>query len=1106
MNYKLKMKLGITLIGLFCCNILLGQIKIGDNPQNIDASSVLELESNSRVLVITRITEAEMNALSPLQGALVYNTDADCVHFYDGNAWLNLCEALGLSLTADAIVNQDPTIIITQNGDNYNFEVGEIRGQNIVDFSIGGVDIQNNSITEDKLAPDSVGSEELRDNTVADSEIDYNQVTLSDFTNDAGYITGTAIVSGAPNNAITDNGGAFYDDTALLNDIAANTAAIAADNDPDPLNEIQTLNLNGNDLSISGGNTIDLSAFTGTGTDDQTLSLNGNQITIEDGNTIDLTPILGGGSTELADQITIVGDGTVGNEFEVNDGSINSTKITDGTITSLDLANNSVTPPKIEPGNADQILRTNAAGTGVVWVDLPAGGAQDLNQVLTQGNSAGNLQIEDLTDPNDPQDAATKAYVDAVAGGGSVEQADQITITGVGTVGDPFKIEPAPLNNQMLITDGAGIIDWIPIVVDTDEQDLAQVLAEGADANATIITNLADPVAAQDAATKAYVDANAGGITGAPGSVFFADGTGVPTENNAQFFWDNTNFFLGVGTNTPMNKLDVDGAIRSQGILNSEGTVAEPGYRFSTNGDTDTGMFRNAEDELGFAAGGIEGLRIDENAGQVNTISFGSLELEAELIDFNGDVGTAGQILSSTGTGTDWIDAPTAGTVNVDGVTIDGDGAGTPLFVPNGGINTAQIAADAVTTAEIADGNVTEIKINPSATDGQVLTTVAGATQWATPTAGAVQTTATIDGDGQVGTPLDLADDAVTTPKIADGNVTEIKINPSATDGQVLTTVAGATQWATPTAGAVQTTATIDGDGQVGTPLDLADDAVTTPKIADGNVTEIKINPSATDGQVLTTVAGATQWTDLPPSSLTGTPNSIWYAAADGSPTEDNDSFFWDPTKRVGSGALGIGIDAGTMGDNSKVHIMEQVLGGIAYPLQIQNRSLENTLGTSVGILFAVEVATYGKGALVYERKDFFGKGDFHFLQRTSNDTAIPDINDAVFSVTNGGNVGVGNTNPQSTLVTEGSFATATLTANGAVNLDDTHHTVLFNGNGSITLPAANTVPGRIYIIKNPSFTVGSNSYNDSFGTPQTTIPAGVVWLQSVNGNWEQVN
>ena len=173
----------MTLVGICCCNILLGQIKIGDNPQNIDASSVLELESSNRALVITRINTQQMNSLTPLPGALVYNTDIQCVHFYDGTTWLNLCEALGLSLSADALVNPTPTIIITQTGENYNFEVGEIRGNNITDFSISGVDIQNNSITEEKLAPDSVGSEELRDNTITDAEIDYNQVTLNDFLN-----------------------------------------------------------------------------------------------------------------------------------------------------------------------------------------------------------------------------------------------------------------------------------------------------------------------------------------------------------------------------------------------------------------------------------------------------------------------------------------------------------------------------------------------------------------------------------------------------------------------------------------------------------------------------------------------------------------------------------------------------------------------------------------------------------------------------------------------------------------------------------------------------------------------------------------------------------
>jgi len=80
----------ILILGL-CFNFSLeAQVKIGDNPQNIDAASVLELESSDKVLVITRVTTAQMNAITPLQGALVYNTDLQSVHYYDGTMWINV--------------------------------------------------------------------------------------------------------------------------------------------------------------------------------------------------------------------------------------------------------------------------------------------------------------------------------------------------------------------------------------------------------------------------------------------------------------------------------------------------------------------------------------------------------------------------------------------------------------------------------------------------------------------------------------------------------------------------------------------------------------------------------------------------------------------------------------------------------------------------------------------------------------------------------------------------------------------------------------------------------------------------------------------------------
>ncbi len=63
---------------------------------------------------------------------------------------------------------------------------------------------------------------------------------------------------------------------------------LSADNDP--TNEIQNLQLEGNELTISGGNTIILTE----GTDSQTLSINGNQLSISSGNTVELPTASGG--------------------------------------------------------------------------------------------------------------------------------------------------------------------------------------------------------------------------------------------------------------------------------------------------------------------------------------------------------------------------------------------------------------------------------------------------------------------------------------------------------------------------------------------------------------------------------------------------------------------------------------------------------------------------------------------------------------------------------------------------------------------------------------------------------------------------------------------
>ncbi len=142
---------------------LQAQIKIGENPEVLHPASVLELESTSRVLVITRMNTVQMESITPLQGAMVYNVDTECVHFFDGTQWINPCDQPDeQTFSTDPIVNANPTIVITEDGTNFNFEVGMIRGENIVPTSVNGqLHIQPQSITGDRIAAEAISFDKL---------------------------------------------------------------------------------------------------------------------------------------------------------------------------------------------------------------------------------------------------------------------------------------------------------------------------------------------------------------------------------------------------------------------------------------------------------------------------------------------------------------------------------------------------------------------------------------------------------------------------------------------------------------------------------------------------------------------------------------------------------------------------------------------------------------------------------------------------------------------------------------------------------------------------------------------------------------------------------
>jgi hypothetical protein len=94
-----------------------------------------------------------------------------------------------------------------------------------------------------------------------------------------------------------------------------------------------------------------------------------------------------------------------------------------------------------------------------------------------------------------------------------------------------------------------------------------------------------------------------------------------------------------------------------------------------------------------------------------------------------------------------------------------------------------------------------------------------------------------------------------------------------------------------------------------------------------------------------------------------------------------------------------------------------------------------------------------------------------------------------------------------STFQVRGSVATNIVTTAAALTLNETNYTVIVSANVNITLPAANTCTGRIYIIKK---TVNGNSNISNFinnnAAVANTIARGVFQLQSDGTNWQQIN
>lgn len=121
----------IFLLGcLLLSSATYAQVKVGDNPTNIDPSASFEVESTSKGLLIPRMTEAQRTAIAtPANGLLVYQTDATPgFYYYDGTTWQFL-NSKGWSTSGNEAGAGD--FIGTTNNESFKINA---RGKKIAEF------------------------------------------------------------------------------------------------------------------------------------------------------------------------------------------------------------------------------------------------------------------------------------------------------------------------------------------------------------------------------------------------------------------------------------------------------------------------------------------------------------------------------------------------------------------------------------------------------------------------------------------------------------------------------------------------------------------------------------------------------------------------------------------------------------------------------------------------------------------------------------------------------------------------------------------------------------------------------------------------------------
>ena len=235
---------------------------------------------------------------------------------------------------------------------------------------------------------------------------------------------------------------------------------------------------------------------------------------------------------------------------------------------------------------ADSIIVKNTTGTGIT---VPAG------KTMWVYNNATNV-------------------VDAVTHLSSLTLGTDLAVSDGGTGASTFTANGVIYGNttSALLATAAGTTGQVLVGNTGAAPSWSTLSGIGVTSFSAGTTGLTPSTATTGAITLAGTLGVANGGTGTAtaftaGSVVFAGASGVYSQDNANFFWDDTNDRLGVGTTTPGASLDVNGEVR----IYPASSPAQ--MRFGVGGVEKGKLSVDTSSNMAFETAGSERMRIDSS-------------------------------------------------------------------------------------------------------------------------------------------------------------------------------------------------------------------------------------------------------------------------------------------------------------------------------------------------------------------------------------------------------------------------------------------------------------------------------------------------------------